>query len=53
MPAGAYLREAVRNVHRFFSLFMIYARQMGANTGLKLWHSAGMLYIRIRGTKIK
>ena len=23
MPAGAYLREAARNVHRFFSLFTL------------------------------
>ncbi len=24
MPARAYLREAVRNVYRFFSLFMLF-----------------------------
>ena len=52
MPAGAYLREAACNLHRFFS-FIYFARRMGANTGLKLWHSAGMLYIHIQGTKIK
>ncbi len=27
MPARAYLREAVRNVHRFFSLFTLGKRE--------------------------
>ena len=51
MPARAYLREAAHSIYRFFSLLTLGKREL--TTGLRSWHSAGTLCIRIRGMKTK